>query len=105
MGKVTVAIGGRSYPLSCRDGDESHLTALAASVADKAEGLTRSLGSMSEARLLLMAALTVADELHEIRGGGAPIVVVPPETADPAAEARLASLVARAEQLADALDG
>ena len=94
MGQVSVEIGGRKYPLSCRDGDESHLTALAATIATKADGLVDQLGQMSEARLLLMAALMIADELHEASRGrfdAAP--------ADP----RLAALVERVEALADAL--
>ena len=94
MGQVSVEIGGRKYPLSCRDGDESHLTALAATIATKADGLVDQLGQMSEARLLLMAALMIADDLHEASRGrfdAAP--------ADP----RLAALVERAEALADAL--
>ena len=96
MGQVNVEIGGRNYPLSCRDGDEPHLTALAAGIAEKAEKLTGQLGAMSEARLLLMAALMIADELHEARKGH--FGAAPP---DP----RLAALVARAEKLAAALQG
>ncbi len=91
MGQVIVEIGGRNYPLSCRDGDEAHLTGLAAGIAAKAKGLTSQLGQMSESRLLLMAALMIADELHEAKKGNF--------VADPA----LALLVARAEALAEAL--
>jgi cell division protein ZapA len=96
MGQVTVEIAGRTYPLSCRDGDEPHLAALAAGIAEKAERLAGQLGAMSEPRLLLMAALMIADELHEAKKGhfgAAP--------ADP----RLVALVARAEALAAALEG
>jgi cell division protein ZapA len=96
MGQVIVEIGGRNYPLSCRDGDEPHLTALAAGIAAKAAQLTAQLGQMSEARLLLMAALVIADELHEARAGN--FGASPP---DP----RLDALVARAEALAGALQG
>ncbi|MBC7505970.1 MAG: cell division protein ZapA [Sandarakinorhabdus sp.] len=94
MGQVIVDIGGRNYPLSCRDGDEAHLAELASGIAAKADGLTVQLGQMSEARLLLMTALMIADELHEAKKGhfgAAP--------ADP----RLVALVARAEALAAAL--
>lgn len=91
MGKVSVEIGGRSYPLSCRDGDEPHLRELAADIAEKAERLTGQLGQMTEARLLLMASLMIADELHEARKGN--FSTAPP---DP----RLEALVARAEALA-----
>ena len=106
MGQVTVEIGGRSYPLSCRDGGEPHLAALAAGIAAKADKLTSQLGQMSEARLLLMAALMVADELHEARRGGPATAVVPerrPDPADIAAQQRLDLLVARAEALAASL--
>lgn len=102
MGQVAVEIGGRSYPLSCRDGDEDHLIELAAGIDQKAVNLTRSLGSMSEARLLLMVALMVADELDDVRRGKLPSWS-PPRPADPelVARHRLGALVARAEELAD----
>ncbi|WP_416908133.1 MAG: cell division protein ZapA [Polymorphobacter sp.] len=100
MAQVTVEIAGRSYPLSCRDGDEPHLESLAASLARKADGLLASLGPMSEARLMLMTALMVADELHDSRAGKAP----PPLPADPAADARLAALTARIEALTARLE-
>ena len=112
MAQVVVEIGGRSYPLSCREGDEAHLTGLAADIAVKADGLTRSLGPMSEARLLLMAALMVADELHDVRNGkGAaspepapvPAPAPPVAVADPQAAARLEALVDRAERLVSRL--
>ena len=92
MGQVSVVIGGRTYPLSCRDGDEPHLNALAADIATKAGALVVQLGQMSEARLLLMTALTIADDLHEARK-------VPSSAGAP--DPRLAALVARAEALAD----
>ena len=97
MGQVVVEIGGRSYPLSCRDGDETHLTNLAAGIAEKAEGLTRSLGSMSEARLLLMSALMIADELHDARNGQ--LSPSSPAPTDAVPSQRLVELLARAERL------
>lgn len=94
MGNVIVDIGGRNYPLSCRDGDEPHLSALAADIAEKADKLTGQLGQMSEPRLLLMAALMIADELHEAKKG---------HFGTAPADPRIATLVARAEALAAAL--
>lgn len=113
MGQVVVEIGGRTYSLSCRDGDEAHLTGLAAGIADKAISLVRSLGPMSEPRLLLMAALMVADELHDVRrgkpGADAPAAAEPVAKgvapAAAAASLRLGALVARAEALADEVAG
>lgn len=106
MGQVVVEIGGRSYPLSCRDGDEGHLIELATGIDDKAESLTRSLGIMSEARLLLMVALMVADELDDVRRGKLPSWS-PPRPPDPEtmAQHRLAALTARAEELAAKVTG
>lgn len=95
MGQVIVAIGGRNYPLACRDGEEAHLTALAADIAAKADRLTKSIGVISETRLLLMSALLIADEAHEIRKGGNAGATAPLPT-DP----QLAGAVARAEALA-----
>jgi cell division protein ZapA len=116
MPQVIVEIGGRNYPLSCRDGDEAHLAGLAADIAAKADGLTRSLGPMSESRLLLMAALMVADELHDSRRNGDATRAKPKPAPDSAAQpteqaaaqpdpatAHLAALVTRAERLADTL--
>lgn len=97
MGKVNVAIGGRSYPLLCGDGEEAHITALAAILQTKAEGLTASLGAMSEPRLLLMAGLQVADELFSARTAGSSAA----SDEDP----RYAALLARIEAFAAMLDG
>jgi cell division protein ZapA len=104
MGQVIVEIGGRSYTLSCRDGDENHLAELGSGIAQKAEGLTQSLGPMSEARLLLMAALMVADELHDLRSGKMPSWMPPRTETDTATTDRLAALLARTERLASTLD-
>lgn len=67
MGQVTIAVGGRHYSLVCGDGEEPQLKSLADYVDRKAEQLTASLGQLSEARLLLMASLLIADELMELK--------------------------------------
>ena len=99
MGQVSVEIGGRTYQLSCRDGEETHLQGLAAALAEKAASLTVSLGQLSEPRLLLMSALMMADELHDVKRGVAP---ASPPAAVP--DERLAALVARVEALAGRLE-
>lgn len=93
MAQIDVQIGGRSYPLACRDGEEAHLTALAAHLQSKADELGQALGTMSEPRLLLMAGILVADELSELRkASGQPDL------------GRLEALAARAEALAASLE-
>ena len=91
MAQVEVTIGGRRYPLACRDGEEAHLTLLAAHLQEKVDELGRALGTMSETRLLLMAGILVADELFEVRKStGAPDLT------------RFAGLAAKLEAMADA---
>lgn len=100
MAQVTVEIAGRNYPLACREGDEPHLTTLATDIARKADRLLESLGPMSEARLMLMTALMIADELHDVRAGKAPAQ----PASDPALEAKLTSLTARVHSLVARLE-
>jgi len=63
MAQVTVLVNGRNYTLACEDGEEEHLTALAAFIDGRVAELGRSIGQVGDARLMLMASLVVADEL------------------------------------------
>src|SRR5262245_53932738 len=63
MAQVTVLVNGRNYTLACEDGEEEHLTALAAFIDSRVAELGRQIGQVGDARLMLMASLTVADEL------------------------------------------
>lgn len=65
MGQVSIAINDQAYSLSCDDGEEARLTQLAESVRDKVDGLVRTMGQIGDQRLLLMAAILLADELDE----------------------------------------
>ncbi len=104
MPQITVEIAGRNYPLSCREGDEPHVAALAADIAKKADSLLVSLGPMSEARVMLMSALMIADELHETRAGRAPVPPIVDRAADAALEGRLTALIARLNGLVARLE-
>ncbi|MFQ5346931.1 MAG: cell division protein ZapA [Rhodothalassiaceae bacterium] len=75
MGQVTVSVNDQTYTLACRDGDESRLAALAEVVDEKARALAARLGQVGEARLMLMVALLLADEVRDLheRGPGAGI--------------------------------
>lgn len=96
MGQISVSIGGRAYPLACRDGEEERLTRLAGHVDAKSVELAGALGQMSEPRLLLMAAILIADELFEVRerdpGAGEAIAVAAIEKAAARVEAIVAAL-------------
>lgn len=67
MAQVTVSIAGRSYRMACADGEESHLRALAAQIDSKINAFRESFGEIGDQRLLVMAAVGVADELAESR--------------------------------------
>lgn len=67
MGQVAVTLNGRSYRLSCEPGEEARLTLLAAEVKARLDTLIGQFGNAGDDRLLLMAALTLADELLDAR--------------------------------------
>lgn len=63
MAHVTVTINAKSYTLACDDGEEEHLADLARDIDRRVVKLKADLGQADEARLLLMAGLTAADDL------------------------------------------
>ena len=67
MAHVTVTINGRQYRMACEDGQESHLERLASDLDRHVEQLRGSFGEIGDNRLLVMAALTISDELNETK--------------------------------------
>lgn len=67
MAEVTISLNGRSYRLECDDGEEEHLLALSDMVAKRLEAHKKQFGQVGDDRLLLMTALTIADELGETK--------------------------------------
>ena len=68
MSTVTLTIGPKSYSIACADGEEAHVEALGAMIAEK-YALLGSARAPLEAQNLLFAALFLADELAEARKG------------------------------------
>ncbi|HEY4274671.1 MAG TPA: cell division protein ZapA [Rhizomicrobium sp.] len=64
MPLVNVMVNNRAYTIACDDGEEDHLRQLAAAVDGKAREVLSSVGQVGTERLLLMAALLIADEHH-----------------------------------------
>ncbi|MFC0204906.1 cell division protein ZapA [Novosphingobium soli] len=103
MGNVTVSIGGRSHALACADGEEAHVQQLAQLIDEKAR-LSGATGQ-TEARMLLFAALMLADELLDLRGrAAAPAPASAPAPMPDEVAERLGALAARVENLADLLE-
>lgn len=67
MGQVSVTLNSRTYRLACEDGEEDRLVELATHVKERVEQLTLEFGQVGDDRLLLMAALLIADELWDTR--------------------------------------
>ena len=65
--QVMVNIGGRSYRLACNPGEEDHLLELAKFVDGKIGEMHNSFRDMGDQRIVVMAALAIADELHDFR--------------------------------------
>jgi cell division protein ZapA len=78
MSNVTISIAGRRYTIACASGEEAHISTLGASIDAKLAELPN-LNGQSEARLLLYAALLLADEAHEAAN---PVARIEAEVAD-----------------------
>jgi cell division protein ZapA len=108
VAQVTVKINGYSYTVGCEDGQEHHLVAMAAQVESRIDSI-KALGSSSgENRLLVLAALLMADELHDTRIELDQLRAALPTRArvkpDPETTKRIARMAARAEQIANGLE-
>src|SRR3954454_20239847 len=103
MGQVVVKVNGRDFQLTCADGQEARIRRLAQYVDAKVGEFTKTVGQVGEARLILLAALVIADELSDANealrqegnrqgpsGGG-----------DPGAASGIRSMAERIESVAD----
>ena len=66
MSQVNVSINGRQFRMACEDGQEDHLLQLAGSLEERISALRSQFGEIGDARLTVMAALTVADDLSDM---------------------------------------
>jgi len=63
MNHINVTINGRQYRMACEEGQEMRLLKLAEDLESRVEELRGKFGEIGDARLTVMAALTVCDEL------------------------------------------
>ncbi|SMC31034.1 cell division protein ZapA [Novosphingobium sp. B1] len=107
MSNVTLPIGGRPFAVSCADGEESHIEMLGRMIDERARKIG---GQQNETRMLLFAALMLADELHDAHNVAPPPMQTAAPAGDQAAEAdhritqRVNALAERIEKLATALE-
>ena len=107
MAQVTIRINGYAYTVGCEDGQEQHLTQMAAEIEQRINSIKAIGGQSGEARLLMLAALLLADELHDTRRAldvaqNATTTQPPAASEKPTPEkhAKLRRLAARAEEIA-----
>jgi cell division protein ZapA len=97
MAQVRLLVGGRTYDLACRDGEEPRLEMLAQMLDSKARDAEQVVGSANEGRQLLLAGLLLADELSDLRAGA-------PDPGKAALARTLDQLATRIESLAERLE-
>jgi cell division protein ZapA len=65
MPQVVVTVNGRAFDLTVADGEEPRIRRLAQYVDGKIGDFVKAHGQIGEARLILLAALVIADELSD----------------------------------------
>ena len=111
MPELDITIGGRTFLVACQPGEEHFLRSAAAMLDSEAQVLVGQMGRMTDARLLLMAGLMLADktaaledELREQKAKVAAGAAGSVPTAVPIVLTTLIDLTARAEAMADLLE-
>ena len=106
MAQLTLRINGYAYTVGCEDGQEGHLQAMATEVQSRVDSI-KAIGTQSgESKLLVLAALLMADELHDLRAerGTGPRAAVGKARTNPKLAQTIGRLADRAEQIATALE-
>lgn len=65
MAKVRLEVNGRPYEMVAEDGQEARVAQLGEDLAKRVRTIVRHVGQVGEGRLILMAALQLADE-HQV---------------------------------------
>ncbi|RDE08166.1 cell division protein ZapA [Pelagibacterium lacus] len=118
MAEVSVEINGRKFRMACEDGQETHLSSLAARFNRYIEEYKETFGEIGDNRLVVMAGIAVVDELVEAERKldtlRAELQTVTKAGNDVAAEAesmeatfaaKLSDVARRIESIATAVDG
>ena len=66
MGKVNLNINGRAYALGCENGEEERLMRLGQQLDARVARMADQFGQIGDLRLMVMAGITLLDEMDEI---------------------------------------
>ena len=67
MAEVSIPINGVNYKITCDDGQEERLLELARYFDGHVQSLSDQIGNVADSRLMLLAGLTVCDDLLETK--------------------------------------
>lgn len=95
MPRVDIEVNGRLYQLNCEDGQEQRLRDLAAYLDGRLKQATGGGRSGSDAQMLVITALVLADELQETLAGRGLAAPMPGPSVEEAEAAAAIEIVAR----------
>ena len=108
MAQVTLRLNGYAYTIGCKDGEEQHLLSMASEVERRIDSIRAAAGQSGESRMLVMAALLMADDLFEthrrLQDAEAALAAAEAGKPDPALARKLNRVAKRAEEIADGLE-
>jgi cell division protein ZapA len=67
MGEVNITIKGKSYGIACDDGQEHRVAHMGQYVDGRLREIASAGAASSDAHLLVLTSLVLADEIHELR--------------------------------------
>lgn len=65
-GRVSLIVNGRKYGLGCEEGEEDRLMRLGQKLDERVNAMANQFGQIGDLRLLVMAGITLLDELEDI---------------------------------------
>ena len=104
MAQVEVTVNNQNFLIACENGQEDRLLDLSKIVDDKVGELAAQVGQVGPTRLLVMAALVIADELVDLRETSKLTPVQNSGEASASATACIEELSRRIEKIADLAD-
>ena len=79
MAEVDISINGRSYRISCKDGEEERVKSLATLINNQVQKLSEKIGQLGEARMILLASLVLLDKSDEVEKEAEKIISITSE--------------------------
>ena len=79
MAEVDITINGRSYRISCKDGEEERIKSLSSLINNQVQKLSEKIGQLGEARMILLASLVLLDKSDEVEKEAEKIISITSE--------------------------